>query len=388
MKAHAGLKATVIVLGEVSGPATTPKFTLPGVSKFNNFELEDDGLRVWQAYGIGPGAFYDWGQWGKALYKHKLEVVPRSDKPGSPSIVFENAFVDEARETWTQYPWGRLPGIWQYWYPLDTKVSKKDQRREDENAMKHQRKLREDLDKEEAESPGACSADDASEACQRPDSMTMQDELDASRPFFCTEPGCTAAFSSTGRLQRHLDLGKHKLRNEHTSLLDFALGEYVAGIEARGLEPLSEKGEGTLHQSTEHSRAAESAPLEMGWALHRPRPQTRRTKAQKDFLENLFRLGQRDPKRKVDPAKAAKLMREKFAPEHWLRESQIQSVFSSLFSKSKAAAASLDVEEDVMAAADWDPAEERPDDAEVDAKQDLFLEALHEARQEEDSNEN
>ena len=162
--------------------------------------------------------------------------------------------------------------------------------------------------------------------------------------------------------------------------MDFALGEYIAGIESRGLEPLSEKGEGMHSHASEHPRAAESAPLEMGWALHRPRPPTRRTQAQKDFLLELFRLGQREPTRKVDPAKAVKLMRDKFQPEHWLRESQIQSVFSDLYAKSKKAAAKLDMDE-AMAAADWDPDEEREDDAELDARQDLLEDAVHQAHQ-------
>ena len=31
---------------------------LPGISKLNNFEFEDEGVRVWQAYGVGEGKVF------------------------------------------------------------------------------------------------------------------------------------------------------------------------------------------------------------------------------------------------------------------------------------------------------------------------------------------
>ena len=33
---------------------------LPGISKLNNFEFEDEGVRVWRAYGVGEGKLFPW----------------------------------------------------------------------------------------------------------------------------------------------------------------------------------------------------------------------------------------------------------------------------------------------------------------------------------------
>lgn len=33
---------------------------LPGISKLNNFEFEDEGVRVWWAYGVGEGKLFPW----------------------------------------------------------------------------------------------------------------------------------------------------------------------------------------------------------------------------------------------------------------------------------------------------------------------------------------
>lgn len=33
---------------------------LLGISKFNNFEFEDEGVRVWWVYGVGEGKFFLW----------------------------------------------------------------------------------------------------------------------------------------------------------------------------------------------------------------------------------------------------------------------------------------------------------------------------------------
>lgn len=40
----------------------TDKLTvkLPGISKLNNFEFENEGVRVWRAYGVGEGKLFPW----------------------------------------------------------------------------------------------------------------------------------------------------------------------------------------------------------------------------------------------------------------------------------------------------------------------------------------
>ena len=36
------------------------RVTLPGISKLNNFEFQEEGVRVWRAYSVGEGKLFPW----------------------------------------------------------------------------------------------------------------------------------------------------------------------------------------------------------------------------------------------------------------------------------------------------------------------------------------
>ena len=66
---------------------------ITGILKFNNFSYDEGGVRVWQAYGIGEGVYFDEfeakrdGEWSAAVEKERKQAKPNSNgskqDPGS-----------------------------------------------------------------------------------------------------------------------------------------------------------------------------------------------------------------------------------------------------------------------------------------------------------------
>ena len=57
LESHGGItgcRTAVAAINTVNETGGTNK--LKGISKFNNFEFTEDGIRVWRAYQIGPGS--------------------------------------------------------------------------------------------------------------------------------------------------------------------------------------------------------------------------------------------------------------------------------------------------------------------------------------------
>ena len=50
-----GVPAVAVTLCEAFKPSKLPLLKIDGISFLNNMEYENDGIRVWKAYGIGPG---------------------------------------------------------------------------------------------------------------------------------------------------------------------------------------------------------------------------------------------------------------------------------------------------------------------------------------------
>ena len=59
LTSHGGVPgARVTVVEDTFSGKLTVK--LPGISKLNNFEFNEEGVRVWRAYGVGEGKLLSW----------------------------------------------------------------------------------------------------------------------------------------------------------------------------------------------------------------------------------------------------------------------------------------------------------------------------------------
>ena len=59
IESYGGVKGCYAAVYQVQPSAQTmTKHTMTGVQALNNFSYENRGLRMWRAYGIGPGKFY------------------------------------------------------------------------------------------------------------------------------------------------------------------------------------------------------------------------------------------------------------------------------------------------------------------------------------------
>ena len=59
IESYGGVKGCYAAVCQVQPSAQTmTKYTMTGIQALNNFSYENRGLRMWRAYGIGPGKFY------------------------------------------------------------------------------------------------------------------------------------------------------------------------------------------------------------------------------------------------------------------------------------------------------------------------------------------
>ena len=165
-----GVPSVNVTLCEPMAATNITALKIPGVSLLNNIKFENDGIRVWRAYEIGPGKF---------IPRSKLNL-PSS--PNVPSItvtsVQPNSFAAIKQR--------RKPTS-----PTET----------------------EDEDNQEETSPTNVE--------------------DADRIFMCPEEGCTQTFLRHSSMQRHLDCGRHKRELERNTLLDKAALTYAEALEGQ-----------------------------------------------------------------------------------------------------------------------------------------------------------
>ena len=147
-----------------------PPLKIEGVSLLNNVKYEDDAIRVWRAYGIGPG-----------------KIIP-TEKLQCPSL----AEIPALTVTSTQ------PSSFASVKQRRTHVSPN-----------------EDQVEQEAE-----SEDDTRGAAE-------------ALVFTCPEEGCTQTFLRHSSMQRHLDCGKHQRALERETLLDRAAVTYAKILEGQ-----------------------------------------------------------------------------------------------------------------------------------------------------------
>ena len=70
LESHGGVKGTRTAVVEVDTSREITANKIPGISLLNNFSFEEDGLRVWRAFNIGPG---------KLLSYNELDIVLRAE---------------------------------------------------------------------------------------------------------------------------------------------------------------------------------------------------------------------------------------------------------------------------------------------------------------------
>ena len=74
IESYGGVKGCYAAVYQVQPSAQTmTKHTMTGVQASNNFSYENRGLRMWRAYGIGPGKFYSADQ--LARFGTPLEIM-------------------------------------------------------------------------------------------------------------------------------------------------------------------------------------------------------------------------------------------------------------------------------------------------------------------------
>lgn len=119
--------------------------------------------------------------------------------------------------------------------------------------------------------------------------------------FGCPLEGCVLTYQRYSSLQRHLDCGKCKLKEERETLYDKAKKLYtdklVAGVSAHPFIATKE--------SLSSDAPAENLPR--GWALKESKKGRRFSEKQKMYLDEMFDKGKRSG-HKIDPAIVAKEM--------------------------------------------------------------------------------
>lgn len=170
------------------------------------------------------------------------------------------------------------------------------------------------------------STDDDSDESQDTDDDTL---------FTCSEEGCVKTFQRFSSLQKHLDGGKHNYVLERESFLDKAMLRYAENLES-GAASIEEQGE------EEIAEESDGMPLvvNMGWALKHTSTSRRLNKKQKEYLIDLFLLGEQTGQ-KADPSEVSQTMRKArnkdgsllFLSEEYLTSQQITGFFSRTAAK-------------------------------------------------------
>lgn len=221
----------------VAGPQPCADMPLKweGVSYINNIAYSEEGMQVWRAFGVGSGKFLPW----EKFFQQQHVNVPQLSK------IADNASSNVSFAT-----------------VKARRCAKQQQENEDDSST---------VSTVETDSDGV-------------DCDTDHEE---SKLFFCPEEGCVKSYQRYFSLQRHLDCGKHKYALEHETLYDKAMTLYATKLE---------HGAGVIAEVAGDVRISSGAgaALPMGWALKSTgRKKTVFTDAQKDFLTQLFKIGER-----------------------------------------------------------------------------------------------
>lgn len=143
--------------------------------------------------------------------------------------------------------------------------------------------------------------------------------------YFC--PVCGASFIKHSNLVRHIDSGRHKIRPERVSLLDYALNLFKGYLEdikqAVAITPLSD--------SLQALQTGGDEELEMGWALRTTKKGGRYPEKAKTFVRLAFE-GAMAQGRKIRGEEVEMLMKDEddIAPEERMTLDQIRNYIRTL----------------------------------------------------------
>ena len=170
-ESYGGVKGCYAAVCQVQPSAQTmTKHTMTGLKALNNFSYENRGLRIWRAYGIGPGKFYSEDQ------------LARFGTPQGPIRLVTT-------ETFSN------PNIEVGSYLQRTQMSE----------------------------PGS--------SLQLPNLSQTEEE---SEKFSCQEEGCIKVFQSFAALQKHLDIGKHMLQLAKEFAYDEIKKKWIEAVHSVG----------------------------------------------------------------------------------------------------------------------------------------------------------
>jgi len=280
IESHGGVKGCYAAVCKVQATSQTmEKHTMTGVQSLNNFSYVAGGLRAWRAYNLGPGKFFT------------QAMLARFGSPqGDTNMVIVLPFGTPSVEVGTF---------------LTARPS--------------------------SEQPSQSQTEPAVQL----DHGEEQDEDDAVH-FACPEEGCIKMYQSFSALQKHLDVGKHLIRLERASQFDEIKKKWAETCESLA---------GSYIQALPSTSAAIEQPddqsgtpsAEEGWALKKARRAVHFTEKARNYLREVFLLGE-DTGKKSNPTDVATRMKslredsgkKRFEKREWLTAEQISRYFSRL----------------------------------------------------------
>ncbi len=213
-------------------PTSDLKVKWDGVSLINNVEYKDEEIKVWRAYGIGPG---------KVLPLSKFDLPNTLPEVNKISEHIAQFVPIKARKT------------------KKSKVTEKSKRTVDASNRDHYGNRGDDVDDDD---------DDDDDDNDDDDHNHDADDLEKGRGeklYFCPHEGCVKSFQRYHALENHLDCERHKYAIEHETLYDKAMKSYATKLE-HGASKLVEADEVVVGVPPVENL---QKTLPMGWAQGR-----------------------------------------------------------------------------------------------------------------------
>jgi hypothetical protein len=277
MQSSGGIPGVKVILASTAIAAKPLNVKMDGVSTFSNIEYGEGYLKVWKAYGIGPG---------KKLPLSKLGELDQ-----------ESAIVD-----------------------LSTACLKKDAAVQSDA---HFIPLKKNVRSCKQSAPRKTTQEEATE--------------ESHNLYFCPEEGCIKTYQRYSALQHHLDCGKHERKLEHETLCDRAAHGYANRLQGltSGVQEMSSAAKKALEGST-----TQSLPMGWALRSNQGQKKKRFSEKQKSFLTDRFLIGEATGRKEDAMSVAKAMMTVKDADGHclfnstaFLTSKQIDGFFSRLAAK-------------------------------------------------------